>query len=148
MSYDMSYYGSDGGYESGEYEPDQYEEPQQRQQNAPRSPGLRAHVKQLTSDNKALKQQVQDQAAALAELMGDDSPQQAASQPPTSRLTQAEQMQYSRLQEMGVMGAPPMGSDAEQARRVRSCKSPEELAEYLVSQGNTLGTMSYQGMGY
>ncbi|MFI1044991.1 hypothetical protein ACH4U3_04120 [Streptomyces griseoruber] len=141
----MGYYdGND--YAADEYE--EYEEPQQRQQ--PRSPGLRAHLKAITAENKALKKELESQKAALQELMEGESPQLSRDTyaPNSSTLTAEEQMQIQRMQSMGTLGvAAPAGTQAEQVQRIRAAKSPDELMEYLRSQGSGIG-MNYEGMGY
>ncbi|MGW5475424.1 hypothetical protein [Streptomyces sp. NPDC004008] len=152
MSYGMGYY--DGNeYEADEYE--EFEEQPQQRQPAPRSPQLRQYVKQMASENKALKKQLDEQKAMLQELMDDNSSTSGFQQqggyanPRSPRLTPEEQMQVQRMQEMGVVGvAPPMGTEREQAARIQNAKSPEELMEYLRTQGNANGTGNYQGMGY
>lgn len=141
----MGYYGA--GYAAEYEEQDEYEPPQ-RQQSAPRSPGLRSHIRAITTENKALKKELEDQKAALAELMEGDG-HQPSHGAPTPRLTDAERLQYERMQAMGVVGvAAPAGTQAEQIARINAARSPEELMDYLRSQGNTSGTGSYNGMGY
>ncbi|WP_367325354.1 hypothetical protein [Streptomyces sp. HUAS ZL42] len=150
MSFDMGYYGSDPYGDAAEYEEFE-EQPQQRQRNAPRSPGLRAHMKAISAENKALKKQLDEQKAMLQELMeGDSSPQQpnAGGHPRSPLLTPEEQMQYQRMISIGaVHAAPPMGSQQEQINAIRNTKNPQELIDYLRSQGSTIGT-NYEGMGY
>lgn len=144
-------YGGDGYFvDADEEEQDEYYEelPQQRQRNAPKTPGLRAHLKSISAENKALKKQLDEQKAMLAELMEADGPQLSNGAYPNSRLTPEEQMQIAHLQSMGAMGAAPSGSVADQIQRINAAKSPQELEEYLRSQGNTNGTQSYQGQGY
>ncbi|MEU3981782.1 hypothetical protein AB0F77_17060 [Streptomyces sp. NPDC026672] len=141
-----------GYYDGNEYDADEYEEfeeaPPQQQRNAPRSPGLRAHVKAITAENVALKRELESQKAMLQELMEGDAPQISQSPYPNSRLTPEEIMQYQRMQSMGAVGAaPPAGTQEEQIRQIRAAKSPEELTQYLRSQGSMTG-MNYTGVGY
>ncbi|MFG3205001.1 hypothetical protein [Streptomyces sp. NPDC048192] len=144
MSYGMGYY--DGNeYDADEYEEqDQYEEqPQQRQRNAPRSPGLRQAMRQLNAENQQLKRELDETKAMVQELVDDEAAtrnrlfQQQSGHPRSPRLTQEEMQQMQRMQEMGVLGvAAPMGTQREQAARIQNCKTPEELMAYLQSQGN------------
>ncbi|MEV6049729.1 hypothetical protein [Streptomyces sp. NPDC052107] len=155
MSYSMGYY--DGNEYADEYEEqDQYEEqPPQRQRRD--GQGLRAYAQKVQRENAALKEKLREQEDAIRDLMGGQSPQPAGGapqniltqQPHSPRLTQAEMMQMQRMQEMGVVGvAAPMGTDREQAARIQNAQSPQELMDYLQSQGNQNGTGNYQGMGY
>ncbi|MFJ9245583.1 hypothetical protein [Streptomyces sp. NPDC101776] len=144
--YSMSYYSTGGVFDDDE--PYGYEEEPQPQQNAPRSPGLRAHVKAITAENRQLKKELEEQKAALMELMEGDSPQ-ASNAYPNSRLTQAEILQLTRMQEAGAVGvAAPMNTQLELISRIQNATSPQELMDFLHSQGNTNSTQSYQGMGY
>lgn len=158
MSYGMSY-GGDGYYADADYQQlyeEQEEEdfdpqPQQRR-NAPRSPGLRAHMKQITAENKALKKQLDEQKQMLQELMDDGSSAAggAPGGPPVQArpfASDAEQMQYQHMLSQGAMAAPPSGSQAEQINAIRSAKSPDELVAYLRSQGSAVG-QNYEGMGF
>ncbi|MFD9584493.1 hypothetical protein ACFWBM_07380 [Streptomyces sp. NPDC059980] len=146
--YSMGYFGGGYAYDGDEYEEFE-EQPQQRQQNAPKSPGLRAHMKAITTENKQLKQELEEQRAALAELMEGDGSQMFQPGPPRTAVSDAEVMQMQRMQSMGAFGtAAPSGSQAEQVSRIRNAKSPDELMEYLRSQGSVHGTMNYDGMGY
>ncbi|MGW4991884.1 hypothetical protein ACWEQ3_30230 [Streptomyces mirabilis] len=146
--YSMGYY----GFSDDEYEIVEEEVPPQRQ--APKSPGLRSHLRAITKENAEMKKQLEEQKAMLQELMSEENPaaggfqsggRQGVARPFAS---DAEQMQYQRLQQMGAMPAAPMGSEAEAIARIRNAKSPEELMEFLRSQGNTQGSQSYNGMGY
>ncbi|WP_458246328.1 hypothetical protein [Streptomyces sp. MAI_2237] len=147
-------YGGGFGYYGGD--PDEYEqddedfEPQpQQRRNAPRSPGLRAHMKAITAENRQLKKELEEQKAALAELMEGETLQPSQGAYPNSRLTQEEQLQIQRMQEQGVVGvAAPAGTQAEQIRQIRNAETPDALMAYLRSQGNSAGTQSYNGMGY
>ncbi len=141
------YYGGGDEYDADAYEAEFEEQPPQRQRQAPRSPGLRAYMKQQASEIKTLKQQVEEQKAMLAELMEGDSPQPSQGAYPRSRLTEAEQIQYQRLAEMGAVGvAPPAGSDAEMAARIRATRSADELRQLLAGQGAPL-MQNYNGTG-
>lgn len=144
----MGYFGGGDGYDADDDEYG-YEEPSQRQQrNTPRSPGLRAYMKQQAQEIKALKKQVEEQQAMLGELLEGDSPQSSQGVP-HSRLTPEEQLQMQRMQEQGVVGvAAPAGTQAEQIARINAARSPQELTDYLASQGNQTGTGNYNGMGY
>lgn len=144
----MGYFGGGDSYGADEYEEQDYYQPPPQRQNTPRSPGLRAAMRQMASENKALKQELETQKAMLQELMEGDAPQLSQGSRPVSRLTDAEQLQMEHMVSTGAMAAPPMGSQAEQIARIRNARSPQELADYLRSQGNTNGTMNYEGMGY
>jgi len=149
MSWDpsMGYYGGDADDEYEEQ--DDYQPPQRQQRNAPKSPGLRAYMKQQANEIKALKRQVEQQQSMLGELLeGGDSPQLSQGVP-QSRLTDAEQQQMQRMMAMGVLGvAGPQGTQNEQINAIRAARSPEELTNYLRSQGSVTGTDNYSGMGY
>ena len=144
--YSMGYYGGDADdYTTA----DAYEYERQRQQNAPRTPGLRQHLNAITRENATLKKQLDEQKAMLQELMeGDSQPgTPAGGMPPL--MTQAEQADYQHMLSQGTAQvAAPMGTQAEQIARIRNAKSPDELMEYLRSQGNTNGTQSYNGQGF
>lgn len=152
MSWDMGYYGGNDGYGADDDGYD-FEEPPQQQRAAPRSPGLRSHMRAITAENKALKKELEEQKAALAELMeGDTSiqPQAAGYQHPRSPLLTPEEIaNYQRMVNTGaVQAAAPAGTEAELVSRIRNAESPDALMEVLRSQGNTMGTANYNGMGY
>ncbi len=139
----MSYYnGSD--YDADEYE--DYEEPQ-RQRSAPRTPGLRAAMKAMRSEIAALKKE-RDELKSMNDELMEDSSQPSQGTYPRSTLTQAEQLQVQRLQEMGVLGvSAPSGTQAEQIAQMNQCRNAQELQDYLRSQGAPLA-QNYSGMGY
>lgn len=155
----MGYYGGGDGYnaDGGYEEQDDYQPPQRQRRDGQ---GLRAYAQRVQAENAALKEQLREREEALRDLMGQapqgagNAPQANGSQPggyqhPRSpMLTPEEQMQMQRMVEMGVMAAPPQGTQAEQITRMRNAQSPQELMEYLRSQGNANGTGNYQGMGY
>lgn len=150
MSWDpsMGYYGGSFDADDEYEEQDDYQPPQQRQRNAPKSPGLRQHMKAITQENRQLKKELEDSKAALMELMEGDSPQASNGAYPRSTLTDAERLQVERMQSMGVLGvASPSGTQAEQISRINNARTPQELTEYLRSQGSVIGT-NYEGMGY
>lgn len=158
----MTYYGGGMGYYDGNSyneEPDEYEveeEPQPRQRQSG-GQGLRNYAQRVDRENQDLKRRLAMLEEANRDLLGDSShspgyaPQngpQAGGNPHSPILTAEEQQQYSRLLAQGAMPAAPSGSDAEQIARIRNAESPEALMAYLRSQGNTLGTQSYNGQGW
>lgn len=156
--YGMGYgYGSGGGYDAdAEYEEqDQYEEqPQQRQRQTGK--GLRAYAQRVNKENQDLKRRLAEVEEANRDLMGQDpqmpgAPQNGGPQAGGQRplfASDAEAMQFQHMLAQGVVGvAPSMGTQAEQIARIRNARSPEELTEYLRSQGTPLG-QNYEGMGY
>ncbi|WP_432020422.1 hypothetical protein [Streptomyces sp. 1222.5] len=159
--YGMGYGG--GGYDADEYDEqeqqDQYEEqPPQRQRRD--GQGLRAYAQRVQKENADLKEKLRAQEEALRDLVGqapqsagfapqNTGPQGGYPHPRSEMITPEQQMQISRMQEMGVLGtAAPLGTEREQAVRIQNAKSPQELLDYLASQGNQHGTGNYQGMGY
>ena len=105
-------------------------------------------MKAITTENRQLKEELAAVQASLQELMEGESPQLSRGAYPNSRLTPEEQLQLTRMQQMGVMGvAAPAGTQEEQIRQIRAAKSPEALTEYLRSQGSVVG-QNYEGQGF
>ncbi|MFF8019823.1 hypothetical protein ACFZDJ_01590 [Streptomyces sp. NPDC007896] len=156
--YSMGYYGGNDDYAAMYEEQDPYEEqPPQRQRGGQ---GLRNYAQGVAKENADLKRRLQEQEDAIRDLMANGqqpaggAPQTTGSQPGGSQMlarpfaSDAEQMQYQHLLSQGAMPAAPMGSQAEQVARIQNAQSPQELMDYLRSQGNTQGMQSYNGQGW
>jgi hypothetical protein len=154
----FGYYGQDPDEYADEYEEQEEPQPQPRKRGGQ---GLRAYAQSVDKENQTLKAKLREQEEAIRDLMA-NGPQAAGVAPQgtgpqqnimqnghSPRLTQEEMLQAQRMQEMGRLGvSPSAGTQAEQIARIRNASSPEELTEYLRSQGATQMGQSYEGMGY
>lgn len=100
---------------------------------APQAAGL------FTGEPDKLDDWLATNGGALARFApeGEQLGEQAPSGPPASTVPADGQEQMQRMQEQGTQGvAPPKGSEAELAAAITACKSEEEFAQLMKSQGS------------